>query len=144
MKTHEITKETFINATCDAVFDALTDSEKIIRYFPLEKVVSSWLPGDTVEYHGTVGGEPFVDYGIIEKLDRPEQYRYTYWSTNHGTERTQANHLTIAYQLSRHGRGTRLTVEQSNIRSKEMYERMENTVWDFLLARLKEYVENET
>jgi uncharacterized protein YndB with AHSA1/START domain len=144
MKTFSVVKKISINASGDLVFDALTNSERIACYFPLEKVVSSWKVDEAVEYYGTVDGVPFVDYGTIEKLERPAHYQYTYWSTNHGTERTPCNHLTIAYHLSQREQGTHLVVEQRNIRSKDMYELMESAVWDFLLGRLKEYVENES
>ena len=139
-----IKKEILIDAPPESVFDALTDSEKIVEYFPLREVNSKWKVGSEVHYKGEVDGSEFTDYGTIDELNRPLKYKYTYWSDNHGTERVPENHLSICYQLSREGSGTRLRVEQSNIKIKEMYDQMNSHVWAYLLERLKEYVESHT
>ena len=72
----------------------------------------------------------------------PVVYSYRYWSDNHGTERLHENHLTISYHLSIAGVGTELTLTQSNIKSQEMYQMMNEQVWDYLLAALKTYTES--
>ena len=137
----EITKEIHINVSRERIFSALTNSEEIPKYYPLNEVLSQWELGSEVLYKGEVNGAPFIDYGVIEKLDSPSVYAYSYWSDNHGTERLAENHMTICYQLSESDGGTDLTVIQSNIRSVELYEMMKTQVWDFLLGSLKEYVE---
>lgn len=136
-----IRKEIRIAAPVERVFSALTSSEEIPRYFPLKSVDSNWAVGGDVLYRGEVNGVPFTDFGVIEALSPPSEYRYRYWSDNHGTERRPENHLTIGYRLRASAEGTLLVVEQSNIRSTELYELMNGQVWEFLLGALKEYVE---
>lgn len=133
-----------LKAPIEKVFSALTDNEEITKYFPLNSVESTWEVGSEVLYKGEVNGSPFTDYGIIEKLTFPIEYQYRYWSDNHGTERTEENHLTINYGLEKADEGTMLTVKQSNIKSAEMYELMNSQVWDFLLASLKQHIETNT
>ncbi|WP_394251083.1 SRPBCC domain-containing protein [Vibrio profundi] len=137
----EIEKIVEINAPKARVFEALTNSDEIIKYYPLKEVASSWEVGAEVLYKGEVNGAPFTDYGVIEVLDDGNVYSYRYWSDNHGTERTPENHIFIRYALSETQTGTELKLVQSNIHSEELYSLMEHQVWDFLLGSLKSYLE---
>ena len=144
MDSFTIKKEITINALPELVFDMLTDSDQIIKYYPLNEVVSKWKVGSEVLYKGEIDNNNFIDHGIIEILSRFSEYKYSYWSDNHGTERTPENHLSISYKLSKDTNGTKLELEQSNIMSKEMYEMMNATVWDYLLNNMKNYIEKTT
>ena len=137
----EIKKNINIEASMGRVYSALTSSEEIPNYFPLNAVKSAWQQGSEVLYTGEVNGVPFTDFGLIEKLETPTIYTYRYWSDNHGTERTPENHLTISYNLAECSEGTSLTVTQSNIKSVELFELMDKQVWDYLLRSLREYIE---
>ena len=140
----EISKVITINAPREQVFSALTKSDEIPQYFPLKVVESEWKQGSEVLYKGEVNGVPFTDFGVIENLDFPSNYTYRYWSDNHGTERMPENHITISYTLEGNDKVTELTVVQSNIKSSDLYELMNNQVWDYLLGSLKQYVEART
>lgn len=143
MKSFTVNKSIYIGAKPEAVFDALTCSNDIVKYYPLKKVTSEWKVGGEVLLDGEINGTSFRDHGVIQTLSRPTQFSYSYWSNNHGTERTPDNHLTIAYRLSPKHQGTQLNLEQSNLRSEEMFKMM-GPVWDSLLKSLKEYVEHRT
>lgn len=144
MESFTIEKEVKIRAPIEDVFSALTNPVEIVNYFPLKSVESEWKEGDEVLYRGEVNGIPFTDYGVIEKLSPPSIYRYRYWSDNHGTDRTEDNHLVIEYSLSPTTEGTSVHVTQSNIKSKALYEIMEGQVWDYLLGSFKQYMENRS
>jgi uncharacterized protein YndB with AHSA1/START domain len=101
LETFTIEKQIGLKAPIESVFSALTNSEEIPKYFPLKSVESTWEVGSEVLYKGEVNGVPFTDFGIIEKLTSPTEYRYRYWSDNHGTERNEENHLTISYSLEK-------------------------------------------
>ncbi len=141
LETFTIEKQIELNAPIERVFTALTNSEEILKYFPLKSVESTWSVGSSVLYKGEVNGVPFTDFGIIEKLTSPTEYCYKYWSDNHGTARTEENYLTISYSLERSNERTVLTAKQSNIKSPEMYELMNDQVWSYLLNSFKEYIE---
>ena len=143
MKTDTIKKGILIQATPEFVFDKLIRSEDIVKYFPLKEVISDWNVGCEVLYKGEIDGQPFTDFGRIECLDRPKRYHYTYWSDNHGTERTPENHVSIRYQLSSKGKGTHLLLEQGNLPSEEMFKLMDAIVWDSLLDSMRAYIESE-
>lgn len=141
MKSFTVNKSLYISAKPEAVFDALTCSDDIIKYYPLKKVTSEWKVGGEVLLDGEINGKSFRDHGVIQALSRPTQFSYSYWSTNQGTERTPENDLTISYRLSPKEQGTQLDVEQSNIRSEEIFKMM-GSIWDSLLNSLKNYVED--
>ena len=42
-------------------------------------------------FSGKNDGHIFTDYGTIEAFDRPNEFRYSYWSDNHGTTRSKEN-----------------------------------------------------
>ena len=140
MNLHLIQKSIYLKARPEAVFDALTSSAEIIRFFPLRKVTSEWVVGGEILLEGEIGGTPFTDHGSILALDRPSRFIYSYWSDNHGTERTPENHLTIAYRLSAVDQGTLLEVEHGEFKSQAMFEAMQGA-WDSLLQSLAAHVE---
>ena len=144
MNSFSIEKEITINASPEIVFDMLTNSEQIIRYYPLNEVISEWKVGSNVLYKGEIDNKKFTDYGVIEIISRPTQYKYTYWSDNHGTENTPENQITISYNLTNIKNATRLELKQTNLRSKEMFEIMDSTVWPYLLDSMKNYIEKNT
>ncbi|MCQ8183158.1 SRPBCC domain-containing protein [Methylomonas sp. SURF-1] len=141
MNSLTIKKSVYIDATPEEVFDALTSSNDIVRYFPLKKVTSEWQVGGEILLDGEVDGNAFRDYGLIQALSRPHHFKYSYWSDNHGTERTPENHLTVEYRLSAKQQGTQLDLEQANLRSEAMF-RVMDTVWDHLLGSLAKYLES--
>ena len=140
MKNLAIEKSILINASAKEVFEALTNSEKIVQYYPLDEVISNWQVGDEIICKGNNNGVNFTDYGIIDILIPNQKFQYSYWSDNHGTEKTAENYLTITYTLQNSEKGTLVIIEHSNLKSETMYELMIN-VWDFLLNNLKNFVE---
>jgi len=138
-----IEKKIVINATQNTIYQALTDSEKIIQFFPLKQVVSDWLVGEPVLYKGEINAQPFTDFGVIELLEVNKKYQYRYWSDNHGTSNIPENYLTICYELKKINESTELSVLQTNLPSKQMQQVMDELVWPQLLSSLKAYVELE-
>ena len=70
MESYTIKKEIKIFASPSVVFDNLTSSEEIIKYFPLKEVISSWKEGSEILYKGEINNQAFTDYGIIDVLSR--------------------------------------------------------------------------
>jgi len=136
-----IEKAIEIAATPARVFAALTEPEQIRTLFPFEKVESERRVGGSYTCHGTVDGEPFTDHGVITAFDSGRVFGYRYWSTNHGTERTPENEISICYELEPTGAGTQLRVVQENLPS-QAYARMMGGVWDQVLEHMKRVIES--
>jgi len=142
MSVLTIEKQIRISAPAGKVFAALTDPEQIIQYYPILSVTSSQEVSGHILFKGEVDGTPFTDYGIIEILDRPQRFKYRYWSDNHGTVDTPENRMVIDYQLTGDADDTVLTLTHSNLLSADRQAMMAQ-VWDFLLGCLKNYVETD-
>ena len=139
---YTVEKTIAIAAPVDKVYEALTNSDLVIQYYPLEEVVSDWQVGSEFIAKGSIDGQNFTDYGKIDRLVKNKEFQYTYWSANHGTQRTPENYLSISYTLSETDKGTVLNLSQRNIKSEQMYSQMQQ-VWDFLLSSLKSFVEQK-
>ena len=140
MKFLTIEKEMHINASPTIVFEAITDPSKIISYYPIDTVRSERKVGGSIIFSGKNDGHIFTDYGTIEAFDSPHEFRYSYWSDNHGTMRTQENHMTIQYLLNGDKNSTTLVLNHKNLLTDERKSMM-NNVWEFLLNQLKVYAE---
>lgn len=68
MNTYTIHKTIFISAFPERVFDALTNSDEIIKYFPLNEVISDWRIGSEVLYKGEVNGQEFTELNIAHSV----------------------------------------------------------------------------
>lgn len=142
MKIFAIKKDLSIDVPPSVLFDALTDSNKIVQYYPLKEVISPWKVGSQIILKGNNGDQDFTDYGEIEVLLPERRFQYTYWSDNHGTDRVPDNYLTICYTLHKADKGTNLELEHKKLKSEKMYLEMLN-IWDYLLSKLKSFVENK-
>lgn len=140
MTTFSIQKQISIDVPPSVLFDALTNSDKIVQYYPLKEVRSTWEVGSEIILKGSNGDRDFTDYGTIEILLPNEKVQYRYWSDNHGTVRVPENYLTICYTLHEAYRKTILEVEHKNFKSEKMYLALLD-FWEFLLSKVKNYVE---
>jgi uncharacterized protein YndB with AHSA1/START domain len=139
MKKLTFCKSIVIASDRETIFDALTDPEKIVNFFPVERIESDRKLGGSYKVFGTHESIPFVDHGIIEAYEPAKSFVYNYWSDNHGTENKPENRLTLGYHLSGND-PVRLTVVQENLPSKE-YLKIMDPMWDMLLAAIKRYIE---
>ena len=134
-------KEIIIDAEPQRIFDALTDERQIPKFFPYEKARVDLEVGGQYVCSGSIDGTPFKDIGYIVSFDEPNEFSYRYWSDNHGTERSEANHLSISYTLTPLGDGTQLRLQQGDIQTDEYFSMMD-IAWDTLLLGFKHYVED--
>lgn len=140
--TKDLHKTCIIKSAPDVVFRALTEPNRIVRYFPVDRIDLDPKVGGILTIHGDAGGEAFTDHGVIEQFDRPVAFRYRYWSTNHGTEQVADNYMTIDYQIKRVDADCiELHLHHLNLLTDDRKTQM-NTVWDYLLGELKTYVED--
>ncbi|MEG4495727.1 SRPBCC domain-containing protein [Microcoleus sp. F10-C6] len=68
MTTFSIQKQISIDVPPSVLFDALTNSDKIVQYYPLKEVRSTWEVGSEIILKGSNGDRNFTDYGTIEIL----------------------------------------------------------------------------
>ncbi|MUH00725.1 hypothetical protein F7734_54040 [Scytonema sp. UIC 10036] len=61
MTTFSIEKDLSIDVPPHILFDALTTSDKIVQYYPLKEVISTWEVGSEIILKGSNGDKNFTD-----------------------------------------------------------------------------------
>lgn len=135
-----VTEEVWVKAPPASVFATLTTGNQLIKAFPLKSATIDPKVCGVVTLSGETEGGEFTDHGVVTAFEWPARFAYRYWSTNHGTDRTDANHMTIEYELLPDADGTLVRVRHDNLLTQERTEMMEKT-WAYLLSALKSHVE---
>jgi uncharacterized protein YndB with AHSA1/START domain len=137
---YKINKEIRIKTNKSELWKALTNPELIKQYLMGTNVISEWKEGSKIVYQGNFNGIDFKDEGVIDILDIEKRYQYSYWSNNHGTENKPENYVSILYDITENNEEVILEVTQSNYKSKEIADGMEQ-IWELILSNLKMFLE---
>lgn len=142
-----ITIELRIEASPEAVFDALTDPEQIVQwwgdedYYVTEEAEVELREGGRWRVGGrnTTDGRPFSVEGEYLAVERPRLLRYTWDPTWADWERERPTVVTV--ELEPAGGGTRLELVHEGFAgfAKERDEHAEG--WPFVLGLLAAYLE---
>jgi uncharacterized protein YndB with AHSA1/START domain len=134
------TSSTTINASPKKTWDALVTPEAIKQYMFGATVVSDWNEGSPIVWKGEWQGKRYEDKGVILRLDRERQLRYTLFSPLSGLPDNPENYHTVTIDLVPEGASTRVSLAQDNNPTEEAREHSEKN-WKTMLAGLKQYVE---
>src|SRR5689334_10685229 len=94
-----VEKSIFINASPTAVWDAITDPEKVKQYLFGTEMTAEWKVGGKITYKGNWEGKEYEDGGTILELVPEKILKSTYWSSMSGTENTPENQMLVTYTL---------------------------------------------
>lgn len=129
-----------IDAPASEVWDALTNPEKIKKYFFGTEAVSDWKTGSTLEFKGVWEGKEYSDKGNILKSEKDKIFQYDYFSSMSGLEDKPENHSVVTYELISENGKTKLKITQDNVATEESKKHSEEN-WMYVLNSLKELVE---
>ena len=133
---------TTIDADRARVWDALTDPRQIQQYFMGSTVDTDWEVGHPITFTGTWKDKPYEDKGEILTFEPENELSFSHWSPLSGTDDTPDNYHVVRIALADADRGTRVTLEQSNLNggvtdadreSRDEYEKN----WNGVLEGLK-------
>lgn len=131
-----------IDATPEAVWNALTNPAIIKQYFFGTEAVSDWKEGSTLEFKGEYEGKQYMDKGVIMKYEQPKMLQYTYLSSMSGKEDKPENYAIITYALTPEENSTRLDITQDNIPTAEAQEHSLKN-WSDVSKQIKQIVEQK-
>lgn len=131
-----------IDATPEAVWNALTNPAIIKQYFFGTEAVSDWKEGSTLEFKGEYEGKQYMDKGVILKYEQPKMLQYTYLSSMSGKEDKPENYALITYALTPEENSTRLDITQDNIPTAEAQEHSLKN-WSDVSKQIKQIVERK-
>jgi len=134
-------KSIIINASPDAVWQALTDPEMVRQYMHGTNMETDWQVGSSITWKGEWQGRTYEDKGSVLEVKPIQRLKVTHWSPMTGTEDTPDNYHTVTYELSGQEGTTLLTVKQDNNASQEEADKMAENNWGPVLQGLKASVE---
>jgi uncharacterized protein YndB with AHSA1/START domain len=127
---------TYIRATPEAVWQALTDPDFTERYWGGTRVVSDWQVGSRV---GLWAGGSENDSGEVLECDPPHRLSYS-WKVNHsGFENEPPSRAT--FEITRLGEQVRLVLTHDQFEPGSKVLAAVATGWPVLLASLKSMLE---
>jgi len=131
-----------IDASREAVWQALTDPEMIKEYFFGTDTVTTWEVGSPLRFKGEWEGKTYEDKGTVLAFKKGEQVKYDYWSSMSGTADVPENYGIVTYDLSGDDGAVTVTVTQENIRDEKTRDHsVEN--WNVVLNQMKDLLEKK-
>ncbi|WP_406045546.1 SRPBCC domain-containing protein [Micromonospora sp. NBC_00898] len=131
------TSTAVINAEPAAVWQVLTDPERLSRAFFGAKVETDWRVGSPITFTGEWDGKTFQDKGEILAVEPGRMLRFTHFSPLSGQPDVPENYHTLTFDLTPADRRTELTISQSNAGSAEEREHSEAN-WAKMLDTIKQ------
>lgn len=131
-----------IKASKAAVWEALTDPEKIKQYMFGARVESEWKEGSQITWKGNFKGVSFRDKGVIIEMTPGKTLRFTHYSPLSKLPDTPENYHIVTIELTSHDKGTQVKLTQDNNPSEESRSHSEEN-WSMMLEGLKKLLEGE-
>jgi len=130
------------NAPAEAVWDALTNPEKIKLYLFGTQTICDWKEGSSLIFTGTWEGKQYTDKGTILKFEKNKVLQYNYWSSFSPLPDLPENYSVLTFTLSSHENRTTLALEQKGfIDEKSLNHTREN--WTSVMNTMKGVVEKQ-
>ena len=134
-------KRITINASVDAVWQALTDPALVKQYLHGTNMETNWKVGSPITWKGEWKGKAYEDKGMVLAVEPKKLLRNTHWSPMGGSEDKPENYHTVTYELAEREGKTILTLKQDNNASQEEADTMAEKNWGPVLEGLKAVAE---
>jgi uncharacterized protein YndB with AHSA1/START domain len=139
--------EIVIGAPLSEVWDMLVNPEKTKLYMYGCEVVSDWIVGNPILWKGSTDDVIYVK-GNLVSLDPQKSFAYTVIDPQGTYEDIPENYLTVTYDLSADGPGTRFRVTQGDYSlvadgEKRYQDSTEAGGWKSVLEKIKEIAEQK-
>ena len=134
-------KRITIDASVDAVWQALTDPELVKQYMHGTNMETDWKVGSPITWKGEWKGKAYEDKGEVLEVEPKNLLKHTHWSPMGGSEDKRENYHTVTYELAEQDGKTILVLKQDNNASQEEADKMAESNWGLVLEGLKVVVE---
>jgi uncharacterized protein YndB with AHSA1/START domain len=134
-------KRITIDASAEAVWQALTDPELVRQYLHGTNMETDWEVGGPITWKGEWKGRSYEDKGTVLEVEPNKRLKNTHWSSMGGSEDKPENYHTVTYELDEQDGRTTLTLKQDNNASQEEADNMAENNWGPVLEGLKAVVE---
>ena len=130
--------ETFIKASPERVWEALTTPEFTKRYFHATHVASQWRVGAPVTLNYT-DGQPAVE-GVLLKVDRPRTLSFT-WRALYDETYSEEKPSRVTFRIEPNGEVSKLTVVHDEFEADSKLYPVISKGWSEILCSLKSLLE---
>lgn len=131
-----------INSSVDKVWDALTNPEKIKKYFFGTDVETDWKVGSPIIWKGSWEGKSYEDKGKILKFEKNKIISYNHFSPLTRLADVPANYHTVTTKLFKEDKKTKVVLTQDGNKNEEEQKHSEEN-WKMILEGLKKFVEED-
>lgn len=128
----------FINASCEAVWQALTEAEFTRRYFHETAIESDWTPGAAVTYW--MAGDRMAVQGEVLEVDYPHRLSFT-WHVHYNPDAMKEVPSRVTYLLETVEGATKLTVVHDEFPTDSVVLPQISEGWIAILSNLKTLLE---
>ena len=88
-----------INANAAAIWEVLTNPEKIKIYLYGTEALTDWKVGSAITFQGEFNGQQYKDKGNVLENNRPNILKYNYWSGFSGLDDKPVNYSLVTYKI---------------------------------------------
>ena len=129
-----------IGAPIDEVWKAITTPELIKQWFFGVDTESDWSPGSPLIHRGEWQGKPYVDKGVILRIEPPTVLVHTHWSDVSALPDAPENYQEVTWALSERDGLIELMITERNLTSEDAKAASEDG-WKVALTSLKAVLE---
>jgi uncharacterized protein YndB with AHSA1/START domain len=135
---------TYIAATPDKVWQALTDGGLTRKYWYGRRAESDWKVGSTVTFwYETGDGEAVSDRGIVLESNPPHRLSYT-WHVEFADELRDEHPSRVTFDIEPSGKDVKLTLTHDDFEPGSKVLGGVRSGWPAILASLKTMLETGT
>ena len=131
-----------ISAPADAVWQALTDPDKVKVYMHGANMATDWKVGSPIVWTGEWKGKPYEDKCKVLAFEPGKLLKITHWSPMGGSAHSPENYHTVTYTLAEQGDKTVLALAQDHNATQDAADQMAANNWGPVLEGIKAIAEH--
>jgi uncharacterized protein YndB with AHSA1/START domain len=129
-----------INASLEQVWKVLTSPEYIKKYLYGTTAISEWKKGSSLVFKGEWEGVPYEEKGTILEFQKPELFKYSYFTAFYGIPDLPENYSIIMNKLTEANGIVKLHLTQTGFTSEEKLKHSHES-WTQCLESIKSLAE---
>ena len=139
MTSPELIHETYIRASAERVWEALTSAAFTSRYFHDTHIESTWQAGSPVKYYYEPGGRVAVEGKVLE-AEPPNKLVIT-WHVLYDEAAKHESPSRVSFFIERLGEQTRLRIVHDDFPDGSVVPDSVSKGWPWIIASLKSLLE---
>ena len=111
-----------VESDLERIWEILTSPKYIKQYLYGTEAISDWKEGSSIRFKGVWEGTPYEEYGTIMSFQRPQVFKYTYFTAQYGLPDRPENYSIIENKLTAENGVVTIHLTQSGFTSEDRLE----------------------